>query len=129
MEGIRGARRQLDTCAIASAAGLAIFVGLSCHRTGIVEVWIFNQTPVTFKVADQTVKYWTSGWVDIASGDTVRLPITRDSQPLGTLVVNSLVAQGDANRYGAVVNVRQDSLSHLFIEEYSPYIDAQLVNP
>jgi hypothetical protein len=129
MEGMRRVRRQLTTRAIKAAAGLAVLVGLNCHRSGIVEVWIFNQTPSTLQVAGQTVNYWTSGWTEIAPGDTARLPIARDSQSLGTLVVNSLVAQGDANRYGAVVNVRQDSLSHLFIEEYSPYVDAQLVSP
>ena len=117
------------TYAIATVAAFAALVGLGCHPNGSVEFWVFNQTHSTLEVADKTVPYWSSGVFYIDPGDTVSLPIAGNGQSRGTLFVYSLVPKSDPERYGAVVNVREDTLGTLTIEELSPWIDARMVTP
>jgi hypothetical protein len=96
---------------------------------GRTEVWFFNQTKGTFEIAGQTVAYWSSAWIELDPGESQRLAITRNDQLLDTLVVTSLVAEGDRNDYGAVINIHEDTANVLRIDQFSPYIEAQLVSP
>ncbi|MEO0107817.1 MAG: hypothetical protein ABIK62_01410 [candidate division WOR-3 bacterium] len=96
------------------------------YPPGSVEVWVFNKTKGILEVAGQSIDYWTSATVILRQGQSQRLAITRNSQVLDTLVLTSLVSPGEKQRYGAAVNVEEDSLSGLRTAEYSPYIDAYL---
>jgi len=117
------------TYAIATVAAFAALVGLGCHPNGSVKFWVFNQTHSLLKVADEAIEYWSSHQFYVDPGDSLALPITSDGRDRGTLVVVSLVAAGDPGRYGAVANIRQDTLGLLYAEEYSPWLDARVVDP
>jgi hypothetical protein len=115
--------------ALSLLIAVVFFAGPGCdsfRSAGSVEVWVFNQGLAAFMVAGQTTEYWSSTPFQMGRNDTLRLPITRDERVLDTLVLTTLVPATDEGRYGAVVNVHEDTLDHLHIEEFSPYLDACL---
>jgi hypothetical protein len=88
---------------------------------------VFNQGMDSLDVAG---KWIHRGWSEdyyVAHGDTDSLALSRSGHSLGKLVIYSLVAKEDPNEYDAAINVHEDTLDHLFVREFSPYIDAAVI--
>ncbi len=133
LSSIPGRRRLLR---LGSHAGLAVLigsvlaVGLHCDswiRGGETRVLVYNRTLAGFSMKSVEVPVGHSKPVHIGHSEVERLPLTRNGQNLGTLVITSLVATSNPAGYDAAVNVHEDwSAQGLTLVEHSPYIDASL---
>jgi hypothetical protein len=88
---------------------------------------VYNQGMDSLDVADIWIhRSWTQSYY-VAHGDTDSLTLSRPGRSLGKLVICSLVAGDDGDEYDAAINVHEDTLDHLYLREFSPYIDAAVI--
>jgi len=106
-----------------------VLLAFACHsdHSRTTRVVVYNQGMDSLKVADMWIhRGWSEAYY-VAHGDTDSLALSRPGRSLGELVIYSLVAKSDPDKYDAAINVHEDSLDHLFLREYSPYIDAVVI--
>lgn len=97
-----------------------------CNREKSTWALVFNQAKDSLDVAGTWIHAgWSQGFY-VVNGDTDSLALSRLGRDPGKLVIRSLVARDDPNDYDAAINVHEDSLGHLYLREFSPYIDAAL---
>jgi hypothetical protein len=112
-----------------TAAILLLIAGFGCggHRPST-RVMVYNQSLSAFTVEGHEIEVHSSHSVYTANGIVDTLDMTR-STVFARLVISSLVPAEDPNDYDAAVNVHQDSSGALYILEFSPYIDAEIIAP
>jgi hypothetical protein len=108
-----------------------LLLGAGCrtrYEPQTTRVLVLNQTRGPFEIAGRSLDYWRSHVVALRHGATESLALRRDTTDLGTLVITSLVPAADPDIYDAGINVHEDSSRRFFPVEFSPHVDAAIID-